>query len=137
MRRGELADSRGSPSKQKLGIMAMLALEDATEEWKVVTPSLNGQSRQEEQSTSLDSSDQDMPAEETSIFGDFSKLGLTAKEETSPRGNMVEALERDNRLEDESDLKNHKPVFLNRRWQRENNMRQIIRDLAEHGEKLV
>jgi len=34
-------------------------------------------------------------------------------------------------------LKGRKPVFLNRRWQREDDMRYLVRNLADKGEKMV
>ena len=46
-------------------------------------------------------------------------------------------LEAKHAAEDAHDARNHKPVYVNKRWVRETDMRQIIRHLADHGEKMV
>ena len=40
-------------------------------------------------------------------------------------------------MEKEEDMNNHKTVFINQRWHRETDMRQLVRHLAEYGEKMV
>lgn len=81
-------------------------------------------------------------ASSSSIFGNFSMLGLTMNQDEDhddSYGDLAEEEAKDlrDRLEIAEDLKNHKTVFVNQRWQRENDMRDKIRHLAEYGEKMV
>lgn len=85
----------------------------------------------------------------SALGNDFSALGLFIEKaddtnNLSPRSATASVereedklLRQQNEREDAIDLKNHKPVFVNKRWQRDTDMRQKIRYLAETGEKMV
>ena len=71
-------------------------------------------------------------------------LGLTLPEpenlESQPKEDEADADSEDSIEKvnvDAYDVRHQKRVYLNKRWQREDDMRSIIRDLAENGEKMI
>ena len=95
-------------------------------------------------STALGSAQGDLQAMASSLsaFGNFSMLGLTVNQEEIERDDSFEdreelAKDQREKIQIAEDLKNHKTVFVNQRWQRENDMREKIRHVAEYGEKMV
>ena len=129
----------------------MTVIEESSEddEWKVVgedgatsyataDDDFEGQEFSDDASTGLGSAA--IAADTSSIFGNVSNVGLTAltdKEKEEIAEKAEEERLKQMKKEDQEFQRKHPKIYTNKRWGRDNDMRQIIRDLADYGEKMV